>query len=115
VGGRIAESRGVRFTTLRLRRLTTLPPLVSLVGHRPRQLVNCFSPGKAFRSAPASVIAVCTVQYVDTVDLRPVNPGGQSLFAQLPAIGIPKRSLVALKQCPTLIGHGIAHFDLRER
>ena len=51
-----------RLTTLRVRRFRILPPLCSLVGHNPNQLANCFSLGKALRSAPASVITVCAVR-----------------------------------------------------
>lgn len=39
-----------------------LPPLVSLVGHHPSQPANCFSVGKALKSAPASVNTVCAVR-----------------------------------------------------
>src|SRR5205814_7592793 len=41
-----------RLTTFRVRRFRILPPLCSLVGHSPSQLVNCFSLGNALKSAP---------------------------------------------------------------
>jgi len=50
-----------RLTTFRVRRFKIFLPLCWLVGHRPNQLANCFSLGKALKSAPASEITVCAV------------------------------------------------------
>src|SRR5215469_13009441 len=50
-----------RLTTFRVLRFRIFFPLCWLVGHKPNQLANCFSLGKALRSAPASEITVCAV------------------------------------------------------
>jgi len=43
-----------------------------LVGHRPNQLANCFSLGKALKSATASEITVCAVSTSMPDRRRPV-------------------------------------------
>src|SRR5215469_3871318 len=59
--GRVTESHGGAIDYFSSSAVQDLLPLCWWVGHRPNQLVNCFSLGKALKSAPASAITVCAV------------------------------------------------------